>query len=549
MGRLNRNLFLHPVQSARGFLRRCSMRTAFAVYAVAAMAISSLAAFSAWYLPAVAADNVYYNERSVQSGFYIYDAGRGALIPAEQLDWLKTLDSGYDELSVSVGGEGGVYVSTYTRDSRYEQAIVLGPQTAALKLHIEDVDAVYEDNPDGEVSAEYSGEVALADLPEYDAAANERRGGTSVIEDALAEFDGGSSVTVSRVGYYVYAPPPALWRVLNVVALLVIPVVFIFCFAMVTRAFYRNKFERPIAVMGDAAHRIAAGDLDFSLPATPEGTRDELDRLCAAFETMRAELERANRESWRQAEARRRGNAAFAHDMRTPLTVLKGRAEMLSAAASTDTLDAAKVASDAQVLASQVQRLESYVESMRQLAVAQDCPVVPRPTGMQTWFSACVASVEDAVRAVRARELGEDAAEAEVASQATGLPTVALMDEAVVSRVVENMVGNAARFAVSKIRVSATWRDGVLTVCVEDDGPGFAEAALEHACDAYWRQGSADGGEGHVGLGLSICSGLCVRHGGSFQVANGEDGGAQVCASFHAPAFHDDDSSCGVGRQ
>ncbi len=545
MGRLKRDAFLHPVKSLRRFLQCCSVRTAFAVYAVGAVALSSFAAFCAWYVLALTADNVYYDSRTVQSGLYLYDAQRDILIPAESLGWHRG-ETAEENAAGSQSESYEIYVSGYSRDTRYERAIDLKSDPESLDLHIEDVDA-YGIVRDESVPSDGPQLIDVEDLAAYDAAENTRRGDAERDEAVLASLDGQPGLTVSRVAYYVYAPPPALWRVLNVMTLLVIPIAFVVCFALVARTFYRAKLERPISVMGDAVRRIASGDLDFAMPETPEGTHDELDRLSAAFETMRAELERANRRSWHQAEARRRGNAAFAHDMRTPLTVLKGRAEMLAAAAASGSVDAEKIASTASIMSSQVERLESYVESMRQLAGAQDCPVVKRAVGMQAWFGAVAESAEEAARAIRAAERAGEALEVSVEAQ--GLPTVALMDEEVVGRVIENMVGNAARFAASTVAVRISWCDRELAVCVQDDGPGFDEPALAHACEAYWRQGSEHDGSSHLGLGLSICSGLCLRHGGVFEMANAEDGGACVTARFDVPVSSDSDSASGVVLQ
>ena len=545
MGRLKRDAFLHLVKSLRRFLQCCSVRTAFAVYAVGAVALSSFAAFCAWYVLALTADNVYYDSRTVQSGLYLYDAQRDILIPAESLGWHRG-ETAEENAAGSQSESYEIYVSGYSRDTRYERAIDLKSDPESLDLHIEDVDA-YGIVRDESVPSDGPQLIDVEDLAAYDAAENTRRGDAERDEAVLASLDGQPGLTVSRVAYYVYAPPPALWRVLNVMTLLVIPIAFVVCFALVARTFYRAKLERPISVMGDAARRIASGDLDFAMPETPEGTHDELDRLSAAFETMRAELERANRRSWHQAEARRRGNAAFAHDMRTPLTVLKGRAEMLAAAAASGSVDAEKIASTASIMSSQVERLESYVESMRQLAGAQDCPVVKRAVGMQAWFGAVAESAEEAARAIRAAERAGEALEVSVEAQ--GLPTVALMDEEVVGRVIENMVGNAARFAASTVAVRISWCDRELAVCVQDDGPGFDEPALAHACEAYWRQGSEHDGSSHLGLGLSICSGLCLRHGGVFEMANAEDGGACVTARFDVPVSSDSDSASGVVLQ
>ena len=92
--------------------------------------------------------------------------------------------------------------------------------------------------------------------------------------------------------------------------------------------FYRNKLKRPLAELRLASEKISQNDLDFTVTAH---SRDELGQLCASFETMRAALAQNFSEMWRQMEERKRLNAAFAHDLRTPLTVLKGYNEMLQA--------------------------------------------------------------------------------------------------------------------------------------------------------------------------------------------------------------------------
>lgn len=74
------------------------------------------------------------------------------------------------------------------------------------------------------------------------------------------------------------------------------------------------------------AGKIAENNLDFKIIYDKE---DELGKLCVSFEKMRQALQESNEEMWRQMEERKRLNAAFAHDLRTPLTVLKGQSELL----------------------------------------------------------------------------------------------------------------------------------------------------------------------------------------------------------------------------
>ncbi len=107
---------------------------------------------------------------------------------------------------------------------------------------------------------------------------------------------------------------------------ILLPIVF-FVIAMLSTAsvFYRLKLEKPLDILTKSAARIMENDLDFTIEG---GADDELGQLCAAFEIMRQSLLKNNRHLWLQTEERKRLNAAFSHDLRNPLTVLKGSVKM-----------------------------------------------------------------------------------------------------------------------------------------------------------------------------------------------------------------------------
>ena len=94
------------------------------------------------------------------------------------------------------------------------------------------------------------------------------------------------------------------------------------CILAATLLFYRNKLRQPLAELQAASEKIANNNLNFVLSYS---SKDELGQLCVSFETMRAALAENFSEMWRQVEERKGLNAAFAHDLRTPLT----RAERL----------------------------------------------------------------------------------------------------------------------------------------------------------------------------------------------------------------------------
>lgn len=112
-----------------------------------------------------------------------------------------------------------------------------------------------------------------------------------------------------------------------------LPMLFFVTALLLTAAlFYRWKLKAPLAVLSDGAGCIMENDLDFTVSAV---SNDELGRLCAAFETMRQSLLENNRLLWRQTEERKRLNAAFSHDLRNPVTVLKGSAKLARRCAET----------------------------------------------------------------------------------------------------------------------------------------------------------------------------------------------------------------------
>lgn len=90
--------------------------------------------------------------------------------------------------------------------------------------------------------------------------------------------------------------------------------------------YYRIKLKKPLRILSDATNRIANNDLDFTISYEKD---DEFGKLCVAFEKMRCCLEDGSRNMWRQIEERKRLNASFSHDMRTPLTVLEGNLDIL----------------------------------------------------------------------------------------------------------------------------------------------------------------------------------------------------------------------------
>lgn len=297
-------------------------------------------------------------------------------------------------------------------------------------------------------------------------------------------------------------------------SVLSVPLSYIGALILCSTLFFRRKLKKPIGILTRGSERIAENDLDFSVRYDP---RDEMGRLCDSFETMRGALARNNRELWRSVEERKRLNAAFSHDLRTPLTVLKGHAAMLRAGVDDGSAGREEIIGEVDAMSGSVARLERYVEAMTRLQRLED--VETRREDVP--FDALAASLRDTAQIL----CGDKA----LAFASDGAGT-ARVDREIVQQVFENIVANGARFAASALDVRVWMEDGALAVRVKDDGPGFAPADLEKATEPFYRGRRSGGGDGHLGLGLNICRVLCLRHGGDVRVAN--DGGGCVTARF-----------------
>ncbi len=283
--------------------------------------------------------------------------------------------------------------------------------------------------------------------------------------------------------------------------------------------FYRIKLKKPIALLQNASKKIAGNDLDFSISYSQ---LDEMGDLCRSFEIMRSSLYENNRKMWRAMEERKRLNAAFSHDLRTPLTVLRGYADLLEQYLPSNELPREKLILTVSTMSSHITRLENYVSSMTQIQKLEDIEPQPVPVLTKDFLS----SLRDS-GAILASETGKRF------SFQSDVPSDALfLDPSLVSQVYENLLSNGTRYAKSALKVCCGWKDGLFSIEILDDGPGFSPEGLQNACKPFYTGDSRT--DGHFGLGLNICKILCEKLGGSIQIQNGEGQGGKITASFKA---------------
>jgi signal transduction histidine kinase len=269
-----------------------------------------------------------------------------------------------------------------------------------------------------------------------------------------------------------------------------------------------RRLTRPIADLSAATLRLARGEGEVTVPVHGD---DELAALAASFNEMSGDLARAR-------ESQRRFLESVSHELKTPLTSIRGYAEAIEE-------HALPAAEGARVIESEAGRLERLVFDLLDLArLGRDGFTVDRtPVDLAT-----IARETVARHLPRAREM-------EVELTCAGVPEAwVLGDEDRIHQAVSNLVENALRLTPSGGWVRVTADAGRLTVC--DSGPGLDERDLAHAFDRFYlhRRYRSERPVGS-GLGLAIVKELVGAMGGSVEARRPPEGGAEFVMRLPTP--------------
>lgn len=263
--------------------------------------------------------------------------------------------------------------------------------------------------------------------------------------------------------------------------------------------FLVRRATRPMAGLTEAAERLGRGE---AVDPVPETGPSDVRQTIHAFNAMQDRLKRF-------VDNRTRMLAAISHDLRTPLTSLRLRAEFIE---------------DKELRAKVLKTLEE----------------------MQAMTEATLAFAREDAQAEESRiadidslidSLCEDLAETglEIACDATSGVSMPIRPAAL-RRALANLIQNAATYG-ARARVRVERVEAGLRIVVEDDGPGIDPADRERVFEPFVRlEESRNRDTGGIGLGLSIARTLIHAHGGEITLGEADGGGLRVTVDLPLPA-------------
>jgi signal transduction histidine kinase len=256
-----------------------------------------------------------------------------------------------------------------------------------------------------------------------------------------------------------------------------------------------RRITRPMAALAAAAERAGRGE---TIAPLPEVGPQDVRQTTAAFNRMHDRLQRFVKDRTQML-------AAMSHDLRTPITTLRLRAEFVDDAETRD-------------------KILETLEEMQRMAeatlafVREEASVEPtRMVDLAALTESVVADFADLGRDVRFEESGR----VDHACRPAGL-----------KRALRNLVENAVRYG-DKARVSLAQDADELRIVIEDNGPGIPEDQIERMFQPFVRLDESRSVEGGgIGLGLAIARSIVRNHGGDIALANRAGGGLSATVSL-----------------
>lgn len=280
--------------------------------------------------------------------------------------------------------------------------------------------------------------------------------------------------------------------------------------------FYANKLRQQLRPILRATEKIAEQDLDFQ---TSRSTIKEFNQVLSGLDHMRVALRESLMENWKAEQDKQNQISALTHDLKTPLTVSRGNAELLAMTP---------------LNAEQMDLLKHF-----QKGIAQVDAYVKELSELNKTSLTKTLTLED----ISAREFVEDIYAQTLSLAQTKQINVAFdkkdikkeiighWDRSLLNRAFMNIVANAVEHTPSGSQLLLTARveeDEFTFICL-DSGPGFSLESLEKATQLFYQEDKSRQSRNHSGLGLTIANDIVRLHHGSLSLSNDDNtGGAKV---------------------
>ena len=292
-------------------------------------------------------------------------------------------------------------------------------------------------------------------------------------------------------------------------AVLAICLIALLCMVLIviSNLLFINNVVEPVAVVSEAAKRIAAGSYGFQIE---QKYTDELGELVDNINDM-------SRQIGQNEKMKSEFISSVSHELRTPLTAINGWGETIL---EDPTGDPVQMRRGIRIILNEARRLSTMVEELLEFSKMEYGRFTLRieETDLQAEFEDAIFTYRELFR--------QEGIELRYEAGDEDLPPIP-GDPERLKQVFCNVLDNAAKHggAGKRIDASIVREGGEQVVRVRDYGPGVPEEELPYVKQKFYKGSSKARGSG---IGLAVCDEIVKLHGGTFEIGNAEGGGAVV---------------------
>ena len=304
---------------------------------------------------------------------------------------------------------------------------------------------------------------------------------------------------------HLMSPQPLLLLLAILGALIII---------ITTAIWFGRALRKRLASLAVAVNKIEQQELDFGI--SPSGIK-EIDAILNSMDNMRTALKSSLEQQWRLEQTKNQQMSALAHDLKTPLTIVRGNAELLLESEISDTQK-----KYAEYIENSSLQMQNYVQTLIEVTKSwQGYQFHKQKVSCDLIFKEIEQQIQGLCAVSNVSLLWE--------CQYT--VSELFIDHDLFIRAIVNVASNAIEHTPpdGNVHFSVNERNGSLSIVILDTGTGFSKEALKHGTEQFFMDDASRNSKSHFGIGLYVANSIVQEHGGQLTLENSaETGGGRV---------------------
>ena len=281
---------------------------------------------------------------------------------------------------------------------------------------------------------------------------------------------------------------------------------FLFIVAILfTSTAYAKSLNRRLGVLLSATNNIKDKNLDFIVTYSEI---KEFDDVIFSLSEMKSELKRSLEQQWNLEQTKKEQISALAHDLKTPLTIIKGNADLLS-----DSILSKEQQEYIHYISKNTGQIDQYIKALMEISNSgKALSLKIKRTNAQNFIDTIPSQLE---ALANTKGLGIEITK-------TDVPEEIAIDPELLYRAIMNVISNAVDYSPnnSKIYFEVKSINDKIIFIITDSGKGFSSEDIESATKQFYRGDRSRASKIHYGIGLFIAEGIIELHGGTLKIAN-----------------------------